>query len=111
MDGPKVMVPDWGRTEIRALRMVRRITVREFAAHLGVTARAVSFWERATAPARPRQVNQAALDASLRQADADTRRRFIQLLTEWTGSVRVARACLPIHRASMTVAARSTPPK
>ncbi|MPZ00548.1 MAG: helix-turn-helix domain-containing protein [Actinophytocola sp.] len=75
----------WTRTEIRALRRARRMSVREFAAHLGVSARIVSRWERADAPAHPRPVNQAVLDTSLWLADADTRARFVHLVTERRG--------------------------
>lgn len=72
-----VTVQDWTRTEIHALRQARRMSVREFAAHLGVSRRIVSRWERADAPTHPRPVNQAVLDTSLRQADVDTRKRFV----------------------------------
>ncbi len=75
-----VTVQDWTRTEIQALRQARRMSVREFAAHLGVSRRIVSRWERADAPTHPRPVNQAVLDTSLRQADADTRKRFVHLV-------------------------------
>lgn len=80
-----VTVRDWTRTEIQALRQARRMSVREFAAHLGVSTRIVSCWERADAPAHPRPVNQAVLDTSLRQADTDTRERFVHLVTERRG--------------------------
>lgn len=78
-------VRDWTRTEIHALRQARRMSVREFAAHLGVSMRIVSRWERADAPTHPRPVNQAVLDTSLRQADADTRQRFVHLVTGHLG--------------------------
>lgn len=80
-----VTVSVWTRTEIYALRLARRMTVREFAAHLGVSGRIVVRWERADAPAHPRPVNQAVLDTSLRQADADTRERFVRIVTECRG--------------------------
>lgn len=85
MDGPGVTVRDWTRTEIQALRWARRMSVREFAAHLGVSIRIVSRWEHSDGPAHPRPVNQAVLDTSLRQADTDTRRRFAGLVAEHRG--------------------------
>ncbi len=81
----EVRVRDWTRIEIRALRWARRMSVREFAAHLGVSERIVPRWEHATTPTHPLPVNQAALDTSLRQADADTRRRFAELVAEHRG--------------------------
>ncbi len=85
MDASDVTVRDWTRTEIQALRWARRMGVREFADHLGVSRRVVSRWEQPDAPAHPRPVNQAVLDTSLRQADADTRARFIQLVKRHRG--------------------------
>lgn len=73
-------VRDWTRTEIRALRMARRMSVRDFAAHLGVSARLVSRWETSRNPSRPRPVNQAALDTSLRRAAPDVQARFVEYL-------------------------------
>jgi len=76
MDDSEPLVRDWTRTEIRALRLARRMSVREFADHLGVSPRVVSKWETAEAPAHPRSVNQAALDTSLRRAEDGVRARF-----------------------------------
>jgi hypothetical protein len=56
------------------------MSVREFAAHLGVSDRMVSKWEAGGVAVRPRPVNQAALDTSLNRADASDRERF-HLLT------------------------------
>jgi transcriptional regulator with XRE-family HTH domain len=52
------------------------MSVREFAAHLGVTDRMVSKWEADGSRIRPRPVNQAALDESLRRCTADELERF-----------------------------------
>lgn len=76
VDEAEVLVRDWTRTEIQALRLARRMSVREFADHLGVSPRVVSKWEAAETPAHPRPMNQAALDTSLRQADHRARARF-----------------------------------
>jgi transcriptional regulator with XRE-family HTH domain len=66
----------WTGVEARRLRLARRMSVREFAAHLGVSDRLVSKWEAAGTDIRPREVNQAALDESLRRCTDEERGRF-----------------------------------
>jgi transcriptional regulator with XRE-family HTH domain len=72
-------VPQWTGREVRALREARRMSVREFAAHLGVSDRMVSKWEAGGESIRPRPFNQAALDTSLKVASPDVKTRFDQL--------------------------------
>ncbi|MBX6749410.1 MAG: SUMF1/EgtB/PvdO family nonheme iron enzyme [Micromonosporaceae bacterium] len=72
-------VPQWTGREIRALREARRMSIRAFAAHLGVSERMVSKWESGGETIRPRTVNQAALDTSLATCNAETRTRFERL--------------------------------
>ena len=50
----------WTGVEIRQFRTAYRMSVREFARHLGVSDRMVSKWEAGAADMRPRPVNQAA---------------------------------------------------
>ena len=71
-----IEIEEWTGAEVRLLRHARRMSVREFAAHLGVTDRIVSKWEAGGARVRPRPVNQAALDESLRRCSAFERNRF-----------------------------------
>jgi len=52
------------------------MSIREFAAHLGVSERMISKWEAGRENIRPRPVNQAALDTSLARCDPDTQARF-----------------------------------
>jgi formylglycine-generating enzyme required for sulfatase activity len=73
-------IAQWSATEIRALRHARRMSVREFANHLGLSDRAVSKWEAEEDPTRPRPHNQAALDTSLALADTDAQARFRQMV-------------------------------
>lgn len=75
----RVMVLDWTGAEIRALREARRMSVRAFAAHLGVSDRMVSKWE-ARPDIRPRPMNQAALDTSLARVEPATLSRFALIL-------------------------------
>jgi formylglycine-generating enzyme required for sulfatase activity len=77
--GRTAMVPKWTGREVRALREARRMSVREFAAHLGVSDRMVSKWEAGGVGIRPRPVNQAALDTSLGQAGPEVRARFASM--------------------------------
>lgn len=79
-DAPlRVMVLNWTGAETRALREARRMSIREFAAHLGVSDRMVSKWE-ARPDMRPRPMNQAALDTSLARVEHATLRRFALIL-------------------------------
>jgi formylglycine-generating enzyme required for sulfatase activity len=55
------------------------MSVREFAAHLGISDRMVSKWEAGGETIRPRPLNQAALDTSLSLASADIRSRFTRI--------------------------------
>jgi formylglycine-generating enzyme required for sulfatase activity len=52
------------------------MSIREFAAHLGVSERMISKWEAGKENIRPRPVNQAALDTALSRCDPDTQARF-----------------------------------
>ncbi|MCA1606326.1 MAG: helix-turn-helix domain-containing protein, partial [Acidobacteria bacterium] len=69
-------VQRWTGIEVRALREAQRMSIREFAAHLGVSERMISKWEAGRESIRPRPVNQAALDTSLARCDPDTQARF-----------------------------------
>jgi len=71
----------WSGYESRALRHALRMSVREFADHLGAGARTVSNWEADGRRIQPRPVWQAALDTALRQATDEARARFELLLT------------------------------
>lgn len=69
-------VQQWTGVEVRALRDAMRMSIREFAAHLGVSERMISKWEAAGQTVTPRPVNQAALDTCLQRSDSDTQARF-----------------------------------
>jgi formylglycine-generating enzyme required for sulfatase activity len=76
----RMTVRRWSGREIRALRDAKRMSLREFAAHLGISDRMVSKWEAGGEQIHPRPVNQAALDTSLAQSSAEMRHRFEVLL-------------------------------
>src|SRR5215831_10153237 len=69
-------VEHWTGAEVRVLRHARRMSVRQFARHLGVSDRMISKWESGGARIRPRPVNQFALDESLRRCTPFERNRF-----------------------------------
>lgn len=75
-----ITVTHWTASKIRALRTAQRMSVREFAAHLGVSARIVCRWEAGDIASHPRPVNEAALDTSLLRADKAARCRFAQMI-------------------------------
>src|SRR5437870_7619370 len=58
------------------------MSLRDFAAHLGVSERMISKWEAGRDAIHPRPVNQAALDTVLARCDPDTRARFVHLVGE-----------------------------
>ncbi|MFI1919345.1 ATP-binding protein [Nocardia sp. NPDC020380] len=68
----------WSGREVRALREARRMSVREFARHLGVSDRLVSKWESGGETTFPRPVNQALLDRSLSTADDEAKSVFAE---------------------------------
>jgi formylglycine-generating enzyme required for sulfatase activity len=72
-------VQRWSGVEVRALREAKRMTIVEFAAHLGVSERMISKWEAGRENIRPRPVNQSALDTVLTRCDPDTQARFAHL--------------------------------
>src|SRR5690606_39491908 len=74
-------VRHWTGREVRALRAAMRMSIRDFAAHLGVSDRMVSKWEAAGEHISPRPVNQAALDTALRRSSPEVRERFAAFMS------------------------------
>ncbi len=79
------VVARWTGREARALREAKRMSVREFAAHLGVNDAAVSNWERRGADARLRYETQQILDMDLTRSGPEVGDRFELLLRTETG--------------------------
>ncbi len=71
----------WTGREAGLLRQALRMSVRGYAAHLGVGIRTVSKWERYGTDTCPWPDTQAILDTALSRADAAVQARFAQLLT------------------------------
>ncbi|MFJ9692564.1 hypothetical protein [Kitasatospora sp. NPDC101183] len=76
----------WTGLEAKALRVACRKSVRDFAALLGMSVRAVTNWERLGAGTRPRPDTQAIFDTVLRQCDPGARIRFEALVAQQTGA-------------------------
>lgn len=66
----------WTGREARLLREALRLSLRDFAAHLGVGQRTVSKWEAGGSELRPRPEMQAVLDTALAQAPDGAQARF-----------------------------------
>jgi hypothetical protein len=73
---PMAPVQKWSGRETRALREALRMSVRAFAAFLGVGERTVTKWEAGAGDRVPRPEMQAALDTALQGASHETRARF-----------------------------------
>jgi transcriptional regulator with XRE-family HTH domain len=69
-------VETWSGREARALREALRLSVRDFAAYLGVAPRTVSKWESGGSAVHPRPDLQRVLDTALQRADDAARVRF-----------------------------------
>ncbi|EWM68470.1 MULTISPECIES: DUF5919 domain-containing protein [Micromonospora] len=69
-------VQKWTGRETRMLRHALRMSIRDFAEHLGVSERTVSKWEAGREAVQPRPEIQAALDTALARAGNEVHRRF-----------------------------------
>ncbi|PPA58369.1 DUF5919 domain-containing protein [Micromonospora chalcea] len=69
-------VQKWTGRETRMLRHALRMSIRDFAEHLGVSERTVSKWEAGRDAVQPRPEIQAALDTALARAGNEVHRRF-----------------------------------
>ncbi len=74
-------VQTWSGYEARALRTALRASVRDFAARLGISPRAVSKWEAGGRNIQPRPETQAILDTALEKASREAQDRFEVLVT------------------------------
>lgn len=74
-------VQQWTGAEATVLRQAMRLSVRAFAARLGVDARTVNKWEARGRDITPLPDTQSILDTALSQADVDVQTRFAQAST------------------------------
>ncbi|MFE2885522.1 helix-turn-helix domain-containing protein [Streptomyces sp. NPDC059272] len=91
-------VRQWTGLEAGLLRQALRMSVRTYAAHLGVGIRTVSKWEQLGTDTRPWPDTQSILDTALARASVTAQARFEQLLAQDSQTRRLRRAPSPaIH--------------
>ncbi len=76
----------WTGLEAASLRQARRMSVRAYAAHLGVTVSTVSNWDSRGILAHLRTETQQMLDTDLAQASIDIQQRFAAILADRNGA-------------------------
>lgn len=76
-----IVVRRWTGHEARLLREAMRMSVRDFAAHLGYNDAAVSNWERRGTLAKLRTQTQRDLDTALKLVSDDTQERFSAMVS------------------------------
>ncbi|WP_157429954.1 SUMF1/EgtB/PvdO family nonheme iron enzyme [Actinomadura oligospora] len=76
----KITIQNWTGREARALREARRMSIREFAAKLGMSERIISKWEKRGEDIRPKPVTQQTLDLFLAAATAEEQARFAEMI-------------------------------
>ena len=74
------MIQKWTGHESRVLRQAMRLSQRDFANDLGVSAKSVSNWEAGGAKFVQRPESQAILDTKLQQVPNEVRTRFELIL-------------------------------
>jgi transcriptional regulator with XRE-family HTH domain len=85
-----IVIGMWTGQEAGALRHALRMTIREFAEHLGVAVRTVAKWEAHGSAIAPMPVMQAALDTALARAPDEVKSRFSMLLAARRDSASVS---------------------
>ncbi|WP_405021710.1 NB-ARC domain-containing protein (plasmid) [Kitasatospora sp. NBC_00070] len=102
-------VQRWTGRESRALRESKRLSVRGFAAFLGVGSRTVSDWESPSNPKTISKVLQEALDSTLERCSPAEQARFWEAIGETSGaSVAPSDSFLPIPNAEPSLVRRNT---
>jgi transcriptional regulator with XRE-family HTH domain len=92
----------WSGREARALREALRMSVRAFAAHLGVAERTVTKWETAGGSRVPRPDLQAVLDTALQRAPAEVQDRFAAAATRTEAGRIIDQAAQPAGDLQLT---------
>ena len=91
-------VQKWTGRETRALRHALRMSIRDFAEHLGVSERTVSKWEAGRETVQPRPEMQAALDTALRRASEEAVSRFSAMAGESAVPTAAGRYRIQSHK-------------
>jgi transcriptional regulator with XRE-family HTH domain len=75
-----ITVQSWTGTETKALRQAMRLSIRAFAAYLGIDARTVNKWEARHTTITLRPHTQTLMDTALKQAAEDVQTRFTHIV-------------------------------
>jgi transcriptional regulator with XRE-family HTH domain len=78
---PMATVQCWTGAETKALRQAMRLSIRAFAAHLGIDARTVNKWEARHGTITLRPHTQELMDTALQRAPEDVQTRFAQTVS------------------------------
>jgi hypothetical protein len=97
-----IVVSLWTGQEASALRQALRMTIREFAEHLGVAVRTVAKWEALGLAIVPMPVMQAALDTVLARASDEAKARFSMRLDATGDSASVSNPTVPVDKEGTT---------
>ncbi|WP_280222283.1 SUMF1/EgtB/PvdO family nonheme iron enzyme [Nocardia neocaledoniensis] len=76
-----IVVREWTGAEAAALRASRRMSLVDFAAHIGVDPSVISRWEGGGKNIRPRPINQQALDTILERLTEAELARFVATIS------------------------------
>jgi tetratricopeptide (TPR) repeat protein len=89
----------WTGAQTKALRQAMRLSIRAFAAHLGVDARTVNKWEARGATITLLPDNQALMDTALSRAPEDVKTRFTQAMdsSKQEQTTNEAKRAVPAH--------------
>jgi DNA-binding transcriptional regulator YiaG len=83
-----VTVQCWTGAETKALRQAMRLSIRAFAAHLGIDARTVNKWEARRGTITLRPDTQALMDTALERAPEEVKTRFADSAQRKAGAMR-----------------------
>ncbi len=94
-----VTVQCWTGAETKALRQAMRLSIRAFAAHLGIDARTVNKWEARRGTITLRPDTQTLMDTALERAPEEVKTRFTQTVDRAKQEQRgnAAQFVAPVH--------------
>jgi DNA-binding transcriptional regulator YiaG len=95
------VVGQWTGQEASALRHALRLTIRDFADHLGVAERTVAKWEAGGSAMVPVPVMQATLDTVLARAPDEAKGRFAMLLAATRGPAGLPGSAMTLGAAAL----------
>jgi len=94
-----ITVQCWTGAETKALRQAMRLSIRAFAAHLGIDARTINKWEARHTTITLRPHTQELMDTALQQAPEEVQTRFTQTMhnTQQGQHQNATQPATPVH--------------